>query len=251
MKNELSIIAENNEIDLNSNKDDNAALLTKTLMNIVPGGGILAEIVTAYIPNQRIDRICRTIGVIELRLQHISVDAQNLKTRLESNVEVLEETMRQAGWASSEERREYLASLFVNSLTDDELNLIEKKKILYLLGEVNDAEILMLKMYSLNAGPARRFQEKHRELFLENIPVLGSPQDVVDKSALRDGYREKLLETGLIKPSFIQLKKGEMPQFDDRGRRKPNNFRASRLGRLLLRYIDLEEKENAEAEAGE
>lgn len=245
MKNELSIIAENNEIDLNSNKDDNAALLTKTLMNIVPGGGILAEIVTAYIPNQRMDRIRRTIEVFELKFSHVAADVQDLKDRLESNVEIVEETLRQAGWASSEERREYLASLLVNSLTDKELHLIQKKKILYILGEVNDAEILMLRMYSLSAAAASEFSQRHPELFGSYNPSLGAPQSAHDKSAIREGYRYKLEEIGLIKPTYLDLKNNEIPKFDDRGRRKPNNFRASNLGRLLLRYIDLGEKQEA------
>jgi hypothetical protein len=57
-------------------------------------------------------------------------------------------------------------------------------------------------------------------LFTPISRTFSAPQINIEKGALRDSYRNKLLEVGLIVSAFKNL------------------FKATPLGKLLLRYID-------------
>jgi hypothetical protein len=78
--------------------------------------------------------------------------------------------------------------LLKNSLTNDDLDQIGEKKLLALLGELN-AEVLLLKFYSLDPGERKRFAGEHKELFEPINRTIGAPQEDFDKGALQDSYR--------------------------------------------------------------
>lgn len=242
----LSIIAANQEPNIETNKSDVTASIAKGILNLVPHiGGTLAEVVSTIIPNQKIDRLIIFAKVLDDKVKYIEEDVLKVKMKTEEFTDLLEDGLIQASRAMSDERREYIASLLKNSLTNEELTHIGEKKLLALLGELNDAEILFLKYYSLHVGEQRTFAEEHKELFTPINRAIGAPQENFDKGALRDSYRSKLMEVGVLEPAYQNFKKGEVPEFDQRtGRPKTNNYRVNSLGKVLLRYIDLMESEN-------
>jgi len=226
--------------DLENRQSDVSAAFLKGIVGAAPFvGPILAEAIGAAIPNQKLDRLITFAKELDDRVKYLEEDAVELKTQSAEFIDLLEEGLTQASRAMSNERRTYIASLLANSITNDQLSHVEQKKLLSLLGELNDAEILTLKFYSLRSNERREFAELHDELFKPIHRSLGSPQPNVDKGALRDSYRVKLTELGLLDLEYKRLSKGEIPEFDDRtGRIKAVGYKVTTLSKLLLRWIE-------------
>jgi hypothetical protein len=240
MGDELSIIKIKEEFDVESRRADLQTAFFKMLANAAPRvGPYLAEVVGVAIPDHKYDRLVTFARVLGDRVKYLEEDTVKLKARTEEFADLLEDGLVLASRALTDERRGYIASLLKNSITNEKLEHVEEKKLLALLGELNDAEILTLKYYSFPSAGKREFAETHRSLFGPLHRSLGAPQEYIDKGALRDSYRNKLLEVGLVEPVFKRPEKGQTPEFDERtGRMKATSFRATALGKLLLRYID-------------
>ena len=73
-----------------------------------------------------------------------------VKDRLYENegLDLFEEGLLQASRSISEERRRRLANLLAKSLSQEELKYAESKKLLNLLRELTDPEVLILLYYS-------------------------------------------------------------------------------------------------------
>jgi hypothetical protein len=61
----------------------------------------------------------------------------------------------------SEERRDYIASFLKNGLTNEEMTHVQQKKLLSILGELNDAEIIFLRYESVHPNNATGIPESH------------------------------------------------------------------------------------------
>lgn len=157
------------DVDLTTNKSDYIAFLAKRLGNIgalLAGAGlvgpsvplvasILGDLIAFRIPEQKVDRIARFLRIVAERLDKLETDLAKERMQTEEFADLLEDALPQASRALSEERREYLANVLSLSLTENDLDHLAKKKLLSLLGTVNDAEIILLKFYSLSNGPER------------------------------------------------------------------------------------------------
>jgi hypothetical protein len=240
MSNDLSIFKSDEQIDVNTNRSDIAAVVLKGLVGAAPlVGPLLAEALGMTIPNQKIERLIRFARVFEDKIKYLEEDTVRLKMKTEEFNDLLEEGVIQASRALTDERREYIASLLKNSITNEKLTHIEEKKLLALLGELNDAEILTLKFYSLMADGKRKFAELHSDLFAPIDMSHGAPEENIDRGALRNSYRNKLMEIRLLEPVYKRPEKGKLPEFDEKtGQLKATSLKATWLGKLLLRYID-------------
>jgi hypothetical protein len=241
MSEELSIIKVNEELDVNTRRADLGAAFFKTLVGAAPlVGSYLTETLDLVIPDSKFDRLVTFARVLGDRVKYLEENVVRLKSRTQEFADLLEDGMVQASRAMTDERRGYIASLLKNSITNETLEHVEEKKLLALLGELNDAEVLMLKFYSLSSARRREFAETHQELFGPIDRSLDAPQENIDKGEFRDSYRNKLLEVSLLEPVYKRAEKGQTPEFDERtGRVKATSFRPTGLGKLLLRYIDL------------
>lgn len=241
MSEELSIIKVNEELDVDTRRADLGAAFFKMLASAAPRvGPYLAEVLGVAIPDFKFDRVVIFARVLGDRVKYLEEDMVRVKSQTQEFADLLEDGMVQASRAMTDERRGYIASLLKNSITNETLEHAEEKKLLALLGELNDAEILMLKFYSLSSIRRREFAETHEELFGPLDRSLDAPQENIDKGEFRDSYRNKLLEVGLLEPVYKRAEKGQTPDFDERtGRMKATSFRPTGLGKLLLRYIDL------------
>lgn len=240
MSDELSIINADEKIHIDSNRSDIAAAFFKSLVGAAPFiGAFLGEAIGLVIPNQKLERLITFAKVLDDKVKYLERDTVKLKIQTEEFTDLLEDGLVQASRAMTDERRTYLASLLKNSITDEKLSHVENKKLLALLGELNDAEVLTLKFYSLASLERREFAELHKELFAPIRRSLGAPQENIDKGALRDSYRNKLRELGLVKAVFKRPERDKVPEFDEKtGQLKATSFRATTLGKLLLRHID-------------
>lgn len=231
---------EKNDLDVKRN-DRVATALRGTLGAIPYLGPIAAEIIGNLIPNQRIDRIASLLKALESKIdpeEKSKIEARMLE---EKSIDLMEDGFLQAARALSEDRIEHIASLLKNSLADEDLEYIAYKRLLFLLGELNDLEVLILKSYSGNITQQREFRRKHQGVVTEPLVHLGSSREEVDKHAIYETYKTNLVHLGLLRIRFKKPKREELPEFDEKtGMVKANGHDITSLGRLLLRSIDQE-----------
>jgi len=214
----------------------------KGLVSQIPiAGPILAEILGIVIPNRRMERILTTLTLFGQKLEEMDSTVRDTQMQTETFTDLLEEGMWQAARAITDERKEAIAALLANSLKDNELSDLQKKRLLLLLSEVNDAEIVILKYYSLSNSPTeqRKFFEFHHDLLTMPVVTADSDIETIDQSTMLRNYRNNLLRLNLISLKFKKPKKGELPKFDlSTGMIETSGVSITALGKLLLRYID-------------
>ena len=219
---------------------DIAAIITKGGLGAIPYlGPLAAEIIGSLIPNQRIDRIVSLLKTLESKIDEEEKAKVEKRMLEEKSIDLMEDGFMQAARALSEERIEYIASLLKNSLTNEDLEHIAYKRLLFLLDELNDVEVLILKAYSMPMDQYFEFWSKHN---LNKPSVhLGSSQEEVDKHAIHETYEANLGRLGLLEIRFEKPRPEELPEFDEKtGMLKAQGYYITSLGRLLLRSIDLD-----------
>lgn len=236
----LSINSEINRIDLAANSADRIAAVVRGLSGLVPvAGSLIQEAINVAIPNQRMDRIALTLEVFGQKLKGVEDDLLKQKIRSEEFADLLEDAIPQAAKSMSDERRDYIASLLANSITKEDLDHVHEKKLFSILGELNDAEILVLRYESLRQPKQNEFFEQHKEVLSPVAAPIGAPRSEHDKRAFRRSYQDKLFDLGLMAKEYADVKKGEIPEFDkNTGMQKAKWSKLTQLGRVFLRYID-------------
>ena len=230
--------------ELENRKEDLIASALKGVCGTLPiVGPSIAEIIGYVIPSQRIDRIASFLKALEAKIDPTEQSKVEARILEEKSIDLMEDGFLQAARALSEERIEYIASLLKNGLTDEDLKHIAYKKLLSILGEINDIEVLILKSYFVDIMHQQEFQIKHQGVVPEPLVHLGSPQEEVDKHAIHESYKINLARLGLLKNRFQQPRRGELPEFDEQtGMIKSRGYDITDLGRLLLRSIDQSEE---------
>jgi hypothetical protein len=222
VKDNLTIKVSNQELQINANKADYASALVRGIVGVAPVvGPILAEVITSGIPNQKLDRVITFIKVFEDRIKYLEEDVLKEKLRSEEFGDLLEDALPQAARALSDERKEYIANLLKNSLTDEGLEHTGKKKLLSLLNELNDPEIILLYYYTVDGkGRERVFALQDRYPFIKTTIHLPSHRQPEGDEILFESYRAKLVFSNLVFGS------GGITE------------RATSLGHLLIKYIE-------------
>jgi hypothetical protein len=229
--------------DEGNSKVDIAVAIGKGVVGSLPFiGPLVAEVVGTIIPNQRIDRIERFVKKLDEKVK--SLDREDVEERFASLefVDLLEDGMYQAAQTLSDERLDYISSLLKNGLADDELRHIELKRLLSLLDEINDAEVVILRAqaYHSESDPETSFRERHQNVLKIRAAHKESSQREVDEAAIYSNFKNHLERLGLLRPRFKRPRRGEPPEFDRRtGKMKTSGHEITPLGRLLLRQIDL------------
>lgn len=214
----------------------------KAALSTVPfAGSLLAEVAGMVIPNQRIERIVKFAKILDSKISSIDQDIIRMQFTNENFTDLLEEGLRQAARSLTDERREYIASVIANSISSDQIDFLESKFILHILGELNDIEIIWLRFYlTPYIQGDEGFRSKHKGI-IETPPAhIGASQKVIDKDTLKDGYREHLVQRGLLKHKYDMDHGSGLPEFDRyTGGPKVRGYELTPLGRLLLREAGL------------
>jgi hypothetical protein len=216
------------------------AVLKGSLGAIPVVGSLAAEVVGMLIPNRRLDRVEKLVEELSAKLGER--DPESLRERFTGveYVDLLEEGMVQAARAISDDRIAEIASLLKNSLTDAELRHQQDKRLLQILGEVNDAELVILKSYTMKARYDEDWQNKHESVLRAPMAYMGAPQEELDQATLHRQFQANLSRLGLLEPRVKRWNKGQLPELDqDTGQPRVSHSEITPLGRLLLRRLDL------------
>lgn len=141
-------------------------------------GPILAEMIGSLIPGQRLDRVSEFLKIIDRKIGEMGeeIDILKLKMTDEKFLDLFVEVSWQSTKASSRERKEYLASILINGLNDDNLDEIQKNIFLNLMSELNDIEILILYSKSYKGlYEDADFQVQYQKTLIGPITYIGSP----------------------------------------------------------------------------
>jgi hypothetical protein len=227
---------------LNDSKVDTAVILAKGILGAAPFiGSLLAEVVGSIIPRQRVDRITRFVELLEERVRTLESETIQDKMRDEQFVDLLEDGMWQAARSLSDERRGYIASLIKNSIALEDLSHLEEKRLLDILRQLSDPEIIILQSYGFLPGPEQKqFTEKHWNVLYGPTVHTGSTREEIDYAAVHKTYRARLANLGLIRTRYKKPGRNEAPELDpSTGMMKSSGHEITRLGELLLEYLDL------------
>ena len=232
---------------LKTQRADVYALLAKAGLGLVPfAGSLLSELVVTIIPNQKIERLVTFAEKLESRLSSAERFLLDSQLKNEELIGVLEEVISQATRATSDERREYLAAVVARGLTGEEIEHSETRRILALLSELNDAEIIMLRFYLVRTiNGDKEFREKHKDIVLRYPPVIAAPKIEKDKYAITENYRIHLVSLGLLENEYrLDRETGQQEIDTFTHAPKVSSRRLTRMGKVFLEYIGLSDSEN-------
>ncbi|HSY49487.1 MAG TPA: hypothetical protein VLC46_11795 [Thermoanaerobaculia bacterium] len=184
-------------------------------------GSLVAEAVGVAIPQQRIDRMADVIRKLAERLDSLNVEIDQIRERFRSAefTDIFEESMLQAGKALSTERREHIANILANGLTERELHHERTKKLLLLLADLTDPEVILLSYANVHRSQKNELFARYGNILREPGVKSGAPLEVREERALQESWRRHLVQLGLTTVEHASV----------------NDVTA--LGRMLLRYI--------------
>lgn len=226
-----------------TNTYDLVAAVTKASASLLNPymGPYLAELIGMVIPNQKIDRLIKYVAILDKRLAQMEKDPFHEQNKDEAFTDLMEEGLRQASQSLSDERREYIASLVANGIASTEIEYYESKHLLRLLGELNDIELILLRVYfNPEFGRDEEFREKHQNVLNPEFHSMDQDEIGYDKEAIHESYKEHLSQIGLLIRKLKLDPKTGLPVIDRwSGGFEVSGYQINRLGRLLLRRVSL------------
>jgi hypothetical protein len=161
--------------------------------------------------------------------------------KLAEVIDLIEDSFFAASRALSDERLSYIANLLVEGIKGKEEDLIRYKKLLSILSNLNDIEVLWLYYYERLSEGDKAFYKLHENILGPKLIGFGSSKEEREEAAIQDAYKSHLHELGLIRPHFSRIKSGVVPEFDEKtGMVKANGYEITALGRMLVQYTENE-----------
>lgn len=225
-----------------TNRDTLVALFRGGIGAVPFVGSILAEIVGMFIPEQRIERLETYVKALAEQLA--GKDQEELRARMTypDNIDLFEEGALQSTRALSEDRRLRIAMLVAYGISGAEAARIEAKRLLALLREIDDDQLIILSSYLHKHRDDGSFWEKHKAVLEPVGAHIGSSREELDRDAMASLARDQLLRLGLIRERYRTPQRGENPEFDaSTGRVKAISHELTTIGRMLLTHIGLAE----------
>lgn len=182
-------------------------------------GFILAE-VAGTLFNLRDRRIRLLFEALESRLSAAEREIALRSVAQEEGASFLQEAMLQAARRGTAQRVEQLAELAKNGLVADDDRRRERERLMSILNELNDDEVVLLRSVAVTPARDTEFRERHRHIVEYSRPHDGAPEDAHERYAVWDSYWNHLDRLGLISRQ-----------------RKPAS--ATLLGRVLLIEVGL------------
>ena len=238
---------------LDDNYRDQLVAIGKGAASLVPlVGGPLAEIIGAAIPNQRADRIAAYVRGLDDRINRLSVDLKDGISSSAAKIDLIVEGGYQSARALSPERVDQITAAVTHGLAEDEADVIRRKRLLVMFGELDDDEVALLDAYGRSYAGADRnaFERINRPDHVH----MQSPRDAIERDRLYRAGTEHLLRLNLLKRNYGTVKKGQLPEFDAKSGQFKHSIEIGFLGRLLLKEIGMptpfDESQNSDGASG-
>lgn len=228
--------------ELQSTQTDHLTVSAKAILGMVPVvGPMFSELIGAVIPKQRMDRLVQFVAACDRRLAKLEDDSARARWQDDSFLELVEEVVRQAARATSDQRREYLAAVLATEMSREQLEENDSRHLLRILGELNDIEIVWLRHYAGNSFKGHdEFQELHREITAQRV-MSDYPSDEarIQVSALKESYLVHLVQLGLME-EILWTGIDRIPEVDLGGKKFRVRREITCLGHMLLELIGFE-----------
>lgn len=229
---------------------DRLVAIGKSAVSVVPiAGGPLAEIIGAVIPGQRADRIVAYLRELSERFAAFEASVQLAVAVNAVKIDLIEEGGFQAARATSKERIGYIVEAVCRGLKENDAEVIRRKRLLLLFGELDDDEVVLLNAYGRSYGYAD--PEAFDRVQRPDPTHLQSARQDIDREHLYEAGEEHLLRVNLLKRNYGTVRKGQLPDFDARNGHFKHTVEVSYLGRMLLKEIGLITPFDEEGEAEE
>jgi hypothetical protein len=227
--------------NVDTNRSDAIVAFARGTLGAIPGvGPLLAEVVGKIIPEQRLDRIARLVKQLGQKVTDLDqqVVAERLKTP--EGIDLLEDGFHQASRAMTEDRIGYIADILRAGISEPEAKIAEEKHLMWLLGQLDDCEVILLAWLEQLPRRDEEFEKRHWHVIQPRVAHSGSNQDERDDATLYESRKTHLRNLGLIRPRFRQTIKKQVPEFDEKtGMLKATGLDVTPLGRMLLRTINV------------
>ena len=223
---------------LDENYRDKLAAIGRATVSAIPlAGGVLAEIVSSVIPDQRADRIAIYLRALAVRVDQLESKTRESISANPEKVHLIEEGGLQSARATTQARIDCIVEAVTRGLRAEDTEVIRKKRLLYLFGELDEDEIALLNAYgkSYAGDDQRAFDEVDQPA----PPHLQSSESEIAQRQLYELGQDHLVRLGLIKKNYGSLKKGAIPEFDPRKGDFKNRLEISYLGRMLLKEVGM------------
>jgi len=225
--------------NLQSSDLDALAVSAKALASLVPFvGPLLSEVVSAIIPNQRLDRISCFLTELEKRVGFLESNFKDNKYA----IDLFEDAIKQAARTLTKERNDFLAIFISNLGNIQSAEHSMKKKLLYILEELTDLDVEILQSFRDEGAFSRaKYNPPFRSIAdierLDDRELINSNLEQLSY----DIHVATLERLGLLEPEMT------MPRVDESGiyvdidkERLPKKIgeNISLLGETLLLSID-------------
>lgn len=227
--------------NLDNTTRDHLVALTRGAVNAVPFvGGLLGELITSIIPEQRQERIVAYLRELGSRLEQMEQAAVQSALRNPENIDLIESGGHQSVRATTPGRIAQIAEVVANGLASDDADLVRRKRLLALLGEIDDDEVTLLTAYGQTYGVGMNSSAAAWEATNRPPPPhLQASRELIEQNQLYDLGRERLLRLNLLERRY-SFKKGQLPEFDSKTGLPKGNVQISYLGRMLLRSMGVQ-----------
>jgi hypothetical protein len=218
---------------------DKLVAIGKGVAGAIPlAGGILAEVVGVVIPGQRADRVAAYLRALNSRVERLAAEIRGGLASNAEKIDLIEEGGFQSARSTSQERIGQIVEAVSRGLSEDDADVVRRKRLLLILGELDDDEVNLLNAYGRTYGGADRqaFERVNRPA----PPHLQSPPSAIDQNQLYEVGKSHLIRLGLLKKNYGTVKTGDVPDFDAHEGDFKHRVEVSHLGRMLLREIGME-----------
>ena len=226
--------------ELDANLRDRVAAATKIASSLIPLiGGPLGEAIVERIPRLRQDRIVTYLRQLNERIETLEKErVEHILADVEK-IDLIETGGHLAARATTSKRLAQITEVVFRGLCAEQTDFVRRKRILRLLGEVDDDEILLLNAYGQSY--AHGMGSGAWDAIDRPAPAhIGYSPEEMDRDKLYELGNQHLLQLGLLERKFDNVKQGEYPPFDAQSGGFKSRLQVSHLGRMLLKEAGID-----------
>ncbi|WP_409432527.1 hypothetical protein ACJ3XI_09995 [Litorimonas sp. RW-G-Af-16] len=210
--------------DLDENDKDKIIAASRAVAGIIPiFGGAVGEALNT-VPGLRIDRVISYARKLNERVSKLE---QSIDPTEPENVGFIEDGAIQAARATSETRIDYIAHIVSSGLKLDGIDQIRQKRLLRLLDQIDDDEIIILNAYCQSYGSSSN-DRSHWDVVVrpKSHSQASGSREIIDNNLYELG-KNNLLRLGLLEEKVRNRKSS------------PVSIEVSFLGRHFMSRIGL------------